>query len=244
MIYENKIPIGVNKKPFEMVYEIKEDYKVPSFEEFMKDYQVDDKVVKSYEDEFGFQVVQGPQYGPGKSNFKQICENAKRKFQSYGRDVTGRISCDSDQHYSWKNYAGAIIYAIDGEYKWENKAGDAKGRTGWSFYTIVKSTSDWPSGAIGSYGVQVHGYLIYKALGFDLSNSSDEYKITGAGFAREDGVFKVSSVSLNGSNSREGTSDGDGYLRDKEKELVEYCWDQYISYGPDRTFPIPYYKLP
>jgi hypothetical protein len=233
-----------NKKPFETVQELKNEYKTPSFEEFMETYEFDERIVESYEEEAKAQAYQGPKCGPGKSNFKQICENAKRKFQSYGKDVTGKISCDSDPHDYGKNYAGAIIYAIDGEYKWENKAGDAKGRNGWSFYVIIKSTSDWPSGAIGSYGAQVHGYLIYKALGLDLSNSSDEYKITGAGFAREDGVFKVSSVSLNGSNSREGTSDGDGYLRGKEKELVEYCWDQYIYYGPDKKFPIPYYKLP
>lgn len=232
-----------NKKPFETIQGLEEPV--------VKEYEVKKsklspearkKVIKKWGG--GYVSENREDYGPGKSNFSQICENAKRKFQSYGRDVTGRISCDSDPHDYGKNYAGAIIYAIDGDYKWENKAGDAEGRTGWSFYMIIKSTSDWPSWAFGSYGAQVHGYLIYKALGFDLSNSSDEYKICGAGFARENGVFKVSSVSLNGSNTREGISDGDGYLRGKEKELVEYCWDQYIYYGPDKTFPIPYYKLP
>lgn len=37
------------QKPVETVYEIKsKDYKVPSFEEFMKDYKVDEKV--NYDD--------------------------------------------------------------------------------------------------------------------------------------------------------------------------------------------------
>ena len=39
MVYENKIPIEVNKKPFETVYELKNE--VPSYEEFMKTYEND-----------------------------------------------------------------------------------------------------------------------------------------------------------------------------------------------------------
>ena len=39
MVKNNEIPIEVNKKPFETVYEIKNE--VPSFEEFMKNYEND-----------------------------------------------------------------------------------------------------------------------------------------------------------------------------------------------------------
>jgi hypothetical protein len=42
----NTIPIEVNKKPFETVYELKNE--VPSFEEFMKSYESDGKV--NYDD--------------------------------------------------------------------------------------------------------------------------------------------------------------------------------------------------
>jgi len=37
MVNNNGIPIEV-KKPVETVYELKDEYKVPSFEEFMKTY--------------------------------------------------------------------------------------------------------------------------------------------------------------------------------------------------------------
>ncbi|CAI2162684.1 6823_t:CDS:2 [Funneliformis geosporum] len=40
------------KKPVETVYEIKNDYEIPSFEEFMKNYSKDKEVVDSYADEF------------------------------------------------------------------------------------------------------------------------------------------------------------------------------------------------
>ena len=40
MVNNNQIPIEVNKKPFETVYEIKNE--IPSFEEFMKDYKFDE----------------------------------------------------------------------------------------------------------------------------------------------------------------------------------------------------------
>jgi len=50
------------KKPVETVYEIKNEYKVPSFEEFMKDYQADEKV--NYAD-LGHSDIGGSKgYGP------------------------------------------------------------------------------------------------------------------------------------------------------------------------------------
>jgi hypothetical protein len=49
MTKNNQIPIEV-KKPFETVAELKNE--TPSFEEFMKDYKADERVVDSYENEF------------------------------------------------------------------------------------------------------------------------------------------------------------------------------------------------
>jgi hypothetical protein len=40
-----------NKKPVETVYEIKNEYKTPSFEEFMETYEADEKIIDSYKDE-------------------------------------------------------------------------------------------------------------------------------------------------------------------------------------------------
>jgi hypothetical protein len=67
-INEGLIPKNIDK-PIETVYEIKsEDYKVPSFEEFMKDYQVDEKVENSYVDELNSYDDIGVEkgYGPCK----------------------------------------------------------------------------------------------------------------------------------------------------------------------------------
>jgi len=59
-----------NKKPTETVQELKDEYKVPSFEEFMKTYEADDKVNKSYEKEIdscvGIGIGKG--YGPCPEN--------------------------------------------------------------------------------------------------------------------------------------------------------------------------------
>jgi hypothetical protein len=68
MVNENQIPIEVNKKPFETVCELKDEYKVPSFEEFMKGYNDDEKINDSYGGEFdsyGDVRVKGTYYGPG-----------------------------------------------------------------------------------------------------------------------------------------------------------------------------------
>ena len=57
MVNNNQIPIEVNKKPFETVYEIKNETQsvvgdqIPSFEEFMESYEGDERVNESYSDE-------------------------------------------------------------------------------------------------------------------------------------------------------------------------------------------------
>src|SRR2546429_4142043 len=63
MVNNNGIPIEINKKPIETVYEIKGDeYKVPSFEEFMKDYKADENL--NYDDLSGGSVGEVKGYGP------------------------------------------------------------------------------------------------------------------------------------------------------------------------------------
>ena len=52
----------INPKPIETVYEIKDEYKVPSFEEFMKTYEVDEKV--NYDDLSGGGMGEVKGYGP------------------------------------------------------------------------------------------------------------------------------------------------------------------------------------
>ncbi len=62
MVDNNKIPIEVNKKPFETVYELKNEYEIPSFEEFMKDYENDGNL--NYDDLSGSDISEAKGYGP------------------------------------------------------------------------------------------------------------------------------------------------------------------------------------
>lgn len=65
MVNNNGIPIEV-KKPFELVQELKDENKIPSYEEFLKNYESDGSL--NYEDEFGSYGnlgVKGTYYGPG-----------------------------------------------------------------------------------------------------------------------------------------------------------------------------------
>jgi hypothetical protein len=67
MVNNNGIPIEV-KKPVETVYELKNEYEVPSFEEFMKTYNEKEGVNDNYRSEFdsyGDLRVKGTYYGPG-----------------------------------------------------------------------------------------------------------------------------------------------------------------------------------
>jgi len=57
MVYENNIP------KTETIYELKNE--VPSFEEFMQSYEMDERVNANYDLESKDRALHGPQYGPG-----------------------------------------------------------------------------------------------------------------------------------------------------------------------------------
>jgi hypothetical protein len=62
----NKNPYFIeNKVPIVEIREI--DYQVPSWEEFIKTYQEDERVTRLYESIYQAEVLRGPQYGPGNS---------------------------------------------------------------------------------------------------------------------------------------------------------------------------------
>jgi len=70
MVEHKYISTEINKKPTETVYEIKDEkeYKVPSFEEFMKTYNEKEEVNDNYQSEFdsyGDLRTKGTYYGPG-----------------------------------------------------------------------------------------------------------------------------------------------------------------------------------
>lgn len=234
------MPIEV-KKPFEVVQELKGDeYKVPSFEKFMKTYESDDKVIDSYEDEFNSQVVQGPQYGPGKRYFYELYRKIRNKLGW----PTIKISCDSDAYRNEEdyNYACAMIYAMNGEFKWENLRGDACGRNGKSFYVIIKITNFWPSGSQRPRGAgMVHHYLIEKALGYEIDNSNF---VCGAGFAWNNKEFRATSYYMNQYNQNWSFCENDtssDQLSEYEEKIARFIWEKYKECNGDfsKTYYIP-----
>jgi hypothetical protein len=60
MVNNNGIPFEVNKKPIELVQELKNE--VPSFEEFMKTYESDGNL--NYDDLNGGDIGEAKGYGP------------------------------------------------------------------------------------------------------------------------------------------------------------------------------------
>ena len=242
------MPIEVNKKPFEIVHELKDEYKIPSFEEFMKTYESDEEVVKGYEDELEAKAVQGPQYGPGKKYFDAFYTSKIRDGlglivgKGEGRP-TCKISCDSDKYIDDSyNYACAMIYAMGGDYKWTNRRGDASGRRGQSFYTIIKITNFWPDGSQRPRGAgMVHHYLIEKALGYEIDNSNF---VCGAGFAWNNREFRATSYYMNQYNHNWSFCENDGSdkLSEYEEKIARFIWEKYKACGGnfDEKFTIPY----
>lgn len=207
-----------------------------TYEQFVLDNQLEkgQKVAESYQDQYEAEASQGPQYGPGRQNFKSLYRSVKSQL--------GRPSCKvsffSDNFDSSKNYAGMIVYAVNGSFNWMNTGGRASGYKGRSFYIIVQCTNNWPSDVLRDVGQgRVHHYLIKNTLGFDY----DQDLVCCGGFSYVNGSLKFSSVWLNGRNQVGCSSDGSKYLSGPEQTLVEYCFEQYKSRGRNSTFSIPDY---
>ena len=61
-----------NKKSVETIYELKSE--IPSLEEFMKNYENDKAISRSYEAEYQDRILHGPQYGPGNEQSKNVAK--------------------------------------------------------------------------------------------------------------------------------------------------------------------------
>ena len=226
MVKENLIP------KVEEIREIKN--KIPSYEEFLRNYDYDEGVSKSYENEYDAEVSQNLGYGPGKKDFKGLYKRIKSQIGK----PTCKISYFSDDFNPNKNYAGMIVYAIDGKYQWLNEGGKAKGWKGRSFYLSIQCSNDWPSDVIRETEQgRVHHYLIKNVLGFDYSQDV----VCCGGFAWHNGELKFSSVWLNGRNQVGWESDGEKNLSPEEKMLVQYCFEKYKENGKHHIFEIPDY---
>jgi hypothetical protein len=95
-----------NKKPFELVQELDNKYKVPSFEEFMKTYESDKTVENSYKSEIN---VLEKGYGPCASSYCS-CSNYELKQQLR--------QTKEDLDNLWENFEE---YEKAWERKWENR---------------------------------------------------------------------------------------------------------------------------
>jgi len=58
-------PYLENKKPIELVQELKDEYKTPSYEEFLKNYKPTEEAEILTEAEYQDRLLNGPGYGPG-----------------------------------------------------------------------------------------------------------------------------------------------------------------------------------
>lgn len=175
----------------------------------------------------------------GKQNFESFYRTIKSELDG---KTTGKISYYSDKFESGKSYAGAIIYAIDGEFKWKNESGRAKGQNCRSFYVIIQCTDNWPeeakNRARGS-GL-VHDYLIKNVLGIEHSEEiQGKKRICCGGFSYCDGKLKFSSIWLNQTNQWGCNTDGEKYLSDVERLLIKYCFEQWKNNGIHHIFEIP-----
>jgi len=166
MVIENQIP------KTETVYELKEEYKTPSFEEFMKTYESDDNL--SYEDLSGGDISETRGYGPcyvcdkptvwkdlympcpGVRN-NNPCSNSTRKMYwvhaSCGSSSQisnkahircSRSSCDADSHMSHWSFSCS---AHRGSY-WETSA-----TTFGNSLSMVMN--------VGDYGEFVNDIIVY-----------------------------------------------------------------------------------
>jgi hypothetical protein len=150
----------------------------------------------------------------GKSDFKSIVKQALARNGS----ASLKISSFCDDYDERKNYAGMIVYSVEGKYKWKNEAGYCKGYNGRFGYVVLKCTDNWPPHALREAGGgRVHHYLLKKALGYDFNQG----KVCCGGFAVLKGEMRSSSVWLNSNHQTGGQSDGSKYLSRHETSVVD-----------------------
>jgi hypothetical protein len=169
----------------------------------------------------------------GKTDFKTLCKKAR---QDIGAPLTLKISAFSDTYDSKKNYAGMMVYAVDGKFQWVNAAGDAKGYKGRSFYFGILDTSKYPGDALNrDVGLgRVHHHLILRLTGREF----DQDTVCCGGFAIHGGELKFSSVWLNARDQTPkdafGKSDGNKMLSALEQKLCEFGVEKWKASGPHK----------
>jgi len=189
MVNNNGIPIEVNKKPFETVQELKDEYKVPSFEEFMETYEADEKVINSYRDEVEYVNGWAPKgSGPCKKSYcKCSCDKDICNCQWDVEDWIGKSGCE---RYGFLRTSGKgkVRWREDGKLK--NGVLDADG----SFSAVAtKNGSEEArffglSGGISAACSEEDGIRLKGKLGIDAYNYKDENKEVRLGLNVDTGV--------------------------------------------------------
>lgn len=136
MVNNNGIPIEV-KKPFETVYEIKND--TPSFEEFMKSYEGGDL---NYSDLSGGSVGEIKGCGPCSPSYCSGCDCSRSDCNCHSGEkfVKLYISCPADGCPGGKKTPTHWVHAKDSEYTWiSNQARIRCGRS----YCSTDHMKDW-----------------------------------------------------------------------------------------------------
>ena len=177
----------------------------------------------------------------GKKNFEDLYKKIELEFKG---ELKGKISAFSPSFEPQKSYSGAIIYAIDGNYTWKNNEKcRAKNQNGRSFYVIIDSTDDKPYSYFNHIfrKGKVHRPLLKDFLGIEMNYEESLGRICAGGFSYcgEKKELRFKSVYLNEEKQMGCESDETEYLSNLEKSLVEYCFEQYKSNGPDHVFAIP-----
>ncbi len=87
----NGIPIEVNKKPIELVQELKDEYKTPSYEEFLKNYESDGNF--NYDDLSGGDIGTVKGYGPTTTQMLQTGTSFRLKIECLNSAGGGGTIC-------------------------------------------------------------------------------------------------------------------------------------------------------
>jgi len=175
----------------------------------------------------------------GKKDLSKLYKAAKRQ--------NGVDSCKSsyfcDEFEPNEDYAGLVIYAVDGSFKWRNNSGVSSGYKGQAFQLIIVKSSKLERYFEGGCG-RVHVALLKYLLG-DVN--PDNVMCTGFAIARSSvrgaqPILRFSSVVMNGQNQKGvgGETDGSKYCSQLEQELVTYMVGHWKANGKHKIFAFPY----
>lgn len=187
MVNNNElISLVNNKKPVELVQELKDEYKIPSFEEFMKIYDNDSSL--NYDDLRVDSIGEVKGFGPCKKSYCNC---------SCNRDG---CSCEWDVE-DWMGESGCERYGFlrtsgEGKIRWQNDGKFKNGTldAGGSFSAIATKNDSSEARFFGvSAGVSAalnedDGIKLRGKLGVDAYNYKDENKEIRIGLNADTGV--------------------------------------------------------